>query len=104
MGAGNSLPALVYGPRQTLAYTALRALPTFAVSVRVLSELSRVLPRSDFSPRAVLDFGSGPGMGAWCVLNPGRGGQACGRVVTALSYTQGASRGLWLRGGSLPLC
>ena len=50
-------PPLLYGPKETLAYVAHRALPMYGVLHRILSEVKLASP--DFKPRSLLDFGSG---------------------------------------------
>jgi hypothetical protein len=60
-GALATSPPLLYGPKETLAYLAHRALPLYGVVHRVMSDTAAALP--DYSPKSMLDFGSG---GASC--------------------------------------
>ncbi|ORX45916.1 Rsm22-domain-containing protein [Hesseltinella vesiculosa] len=54
---------ITYGPREAVAYAAGVMPATFASITNVLSELHHRL--SDFHPRSILDFGTGPGTGLW---------------------------------------
>lgn len=54
---------MLYGPKQTIAYTLHDLLPSFGVALRVLGQLSDYLPA--FQPRTMLDFGGGPGTAIW---------------------------------------
>ncbi|KAI9315465.1 mitochondrial small ribosomal subunit Rsm22-domain-containing protein [Dichotomocladium elegans] len=60
----NSEPhTLTYGPRESVAYMA-GLLPTaYAATANVLNELSQRI--SDFKPRTMMDFGTGPGTALW---------------------------------------
>lgn len=53
----------IYGPQETLVYTAFHVNAVYSTVSRVLSEI--VLARPDFKPESVLDFGAGPGTGSW---------------------------------------
>lgn len=58
-GWSRDLPPVMYGPKQTLAYTAYHLMPQWAVVSRVMAQVAAKLP--GFRPRTMLDFGSGPG-------------------------------------------
>lgn len=49
-----------YDPSQTAAYIATRSPGTYATNVHVMTEARRCIPQ--FSPKSMLDFGSGPGI------------------------------------------
>lgn len=54
---------LTYGPRESVAYTASVMSGNYAAIYNVLKEVkSRV---SSFSPKSMLDFGTGPGTAIW---------------------------------------
>ncbi|ORY93986.1 mitochondrial small ribosomal subunit Rsm22-domain-containing protein [Syncephalastrum racemosum] len=55
--------ALSYGPRESLAYVAGAMPSTYAAVTNVLNELNKRL--SNFSPKTMLDFGTGPGTAIW---------------------------------------
>ncbi|CAM9164822.1 unnamed protein product [Phaeothamnion confervicola] len=57
--AGSKAAPLAYGPPETFGYVSRRLLPKYVILHRVLDEAREHLP--DFSPRSMLDFGSGPG-------------------------------------------
>lgn len=50
-------PPLLYGPKETLAFVAHRAVPLFGVLDRVLRDVKVATP--GFTPKSMLDFGSG---------------------------------------------
>ena len=54
---------LAYGPRESIAYTAGVLPSTYAATLNVLAELSQRI--SNFSPKSILDFGTGPGTVLW---------------------------------------
>ncbi|KAG2223733.1 hypothetical protein INT45_003457 [Circinella minor] len=54
---------LAYGPRESIAYTAGVLPSTYAATLNVLAELSQRI--SNFSPKSILDFGTGPGTALW---------------------------------------
>jgi ribosomal protein RSM22 (predicted rRNA methylase) len=52
-----------YGKHEAISYVASRFPSVYGVIYRVLSEVKRRLP--DYSPRTMLDYGTGPGTGIW---------------------------------------
>lgn len=54
---------LTYGPRETVAYTVGLAPANYGPVYNILHELSNRL--SDFDPKSMLDFGTGPGTALW---------------------------------------
>lgn len=58
---------VAYGPRESLAYLAGAMPSAYAATFNVLHEISHRL--SDFKPKTILDFGTGPGTALWFVLN-----------------------------------
>jgi ribosomal protein RSM22 (predicted rRNA methylase) len=54
---------LSYGPRESIAYAAGVLPSTYAAAKNVMTELSNRM--SDFRPRSMLDFGTGPGTAIW---------------------------------------
>ncbi|KAK1306742.1 hypothetical protein QJS10_CPA10g00644 [Acorus calamus] len=56
---------LTYGDDEAVAYVASRMPAVYSACHRVLREVRRRLP--DFSPKRVLDFGSGPGTALWAM-------------------------------------
>ncbi|KAJ2058297.1 37S ribosomal protein S22 [Coemansia sp. S146] len=56
---------LEYGRGETAAYLAACTPGTFGAIYNILAELSQRIP--DFTPRKVLDFGSGPGTALWAI-------------------------------------
>jgi ribosomal protein RSM22 (predicted rRNA methylase) len=52
-----------YGPNETLGYAAHRVIPAYSVCHRVFCEIEHNFPPnlSSFTPRSMLDFGSGTG-------------------------------------------
>ncbi|KAI8087978.1 mitochondrial small ribosomal subunit Rsm22-domain-containing protein [Gilbertella persicaria] len=54
---------LSYGPRESVAYAAGALPSTFAAITNVMQELA--LRLSDFKPKSMLDFGTGPGTAIW---------------------------------------
>ena len=64
--AGGTSAAAIRTDRDALAYALARLPATYAAVAAVLTELSRRAP--DFSPRRLLDAGSGPGGGSWAAL------------------------------------
>ena len=61
-GPGESAP-LLYGPRETLAFTLHRTLPLFGVAATLFREVAESLP--SWTPRTMLDVGSGTGAAIW---------------------------------------
>lgn len=57
--------SISYDKPTSLQYLMTRAAPEYAVLVRVLDEIRRVLP--DYKPRSFFDFGSGVGTGTWAL-------------------------------------
>jgi ribosomal protein RSM22 (predicted rRNA methylase) len=60
---GGSITPLVYGPKESLAYTARRVVPAYSALARVFTEVKRRRP--NFNPKSLLDFGSGPAPSVW---------------------------------------
>ena len=60
---------LSYGVRESMAYIAGLLPITFGPIYNVLTELSRRIPT--FTPRDILDFGTGPGTAIWLVKSVG---------------------------------
>ncbi|RKP09125.1 mitochondrial small ribosomal subunit Rsm22-domain-containing protein, partial [Thamnocephalis sphaerospora] len=60
-----SAPKQPTGIRETRAYLASRMPAAYASIHNVLAELHNRIP--SFAPRTMLDFGTGPGTGIWCV-------------------------------------
>lgn len=58
-----TIPIPTYGPRESLAYTATRIPNAYAAHASIFSQIASRLP--DYSPRSILDFGTGPGTGLW---------------------------------------
>ncbi|KAI9475794.1 MAG: mitochondrial small ribosomal subunit Rsm22-domain-containing protein [Benjaminiella poitrasii] len=56
-----------YGPRESLAYVAGVMPATYAAVTNIMKELASRL--SDFKPRFMLDFGTGPGTAIWAARN-----------------------------------
>lgn len=54
---------LSYGPRESVAYAAGVLPSTYAAAKNVMTEISKRM--SDFKPRTMLDFGTGPGTAIW---------------------------------------
>lgn len=54
---------LSYGPRESAAYAAGVLPSTFAAVTNIMHEISGRI--SDFQPRSMLDFGTGPGTAIW---------------------------------------
>lgn len=54
---------LSYGPRESVAYAAGVLPSTYAAAKNVMTEISKRM--SDFKPRSMLDFGTGPGTAIW---------------------------------------
>ncbi|KAI8139793.1 mitochondrial small ribosomal subunit Rsm22-domain-containing protein [Fennellomyces sp. T-0311] len=54
---------LAYGPRESIAYAAGVMPSTYAATFNVLAEVSQRI--SDFGPKTMLDFGTGPGTALW---------------------------------------
>ena len=54
---------LSYGPRESAAYAAGVLPSTFAAVINIMYEISGRI--SDFQPRSMLDFGTGPGTAIW---------------------------------------
>ena len=53
----------VYGPSETLSYTAYQVNSSYSIIRRVLHDITELKP--DFKPTSILDFGAGPGTGCW---------------------------------------
>jgi ribosomal protein RSM22 (predicted rRNA methylase) len=60
-------PSLKYMEPHALGYTYKRMPPTYGAAVRALSEAKYRLPL--FTPKSVLDYGSGTGSGGWAALS-----------------------------------
>ena len=60
---GGPVAPLVYGPKESIAYTARRVVPAFSALSRVFTEVKRRRP--NFEPTSLLDFGSGPAPSIW---------------------------------------
>ncbi|KAJ1818775.1 37S ribosomal protein S22 [Coemansia sp. RSA 2675] len=56
---------LEYGRGETAAYLAACTPGTYGAIYNILAELSQRIP--DFTPRSVMDFGSGPGTALWAI-------------------------------------
>lgn len=54
---------LSYGPRESIAYAAGVLPSTYAAVKNVMTEISSRM--TDFRPRSMLDFGTGPGTAIW---------------------------------------
>lgn len=54
-----------YDKATSLQYLAARAAPEYAILIRILDEIKKVLV--DYKPRSFFDFGSGVGTGTWAV-------------------------------------
>lgn len=54
-----------YDKATSLQYLAARSAPEYAILVRILDEIQKVLP--NYKPRSFFDFGSGVGTGTWAV-------------------------------------
>ena len=79
--ANTTSPPLLYGPQETLGYTLHALLPAFGIAVRLLEDTAAELPRG-WTPRSMLDVGSGPGTYVWAAREVwGADGGALGELV-----------------------